>query len=125
MRGGFSFKDDQLDEDHRLVDTDLLNQVLPSARVAEVMAHAFRVMAHESVVDESGIHHSRHAGAIQSAGCGRLGCMNRLGGATSPYLRQHAGNPVHWQEWGEEAMAEATRRDVPILLSVGYASCHW
>lgn len=51
--------------------------------------------------------------------------MNRLGGATSPYLRQHAGNPVHWQEWGEEAMAEATRRDVPILLSVGYASCHW
>ena len=51
--------------------------------------------------------------------------MNRLASATSPYLRQHASNPVDWMEWGEEASAEATRRDVPILLSVGYASCHW
>ncbi|MFG1791778.1 thioredoxin domain-containing protein [Nocardia sp. NPDC049149] len=51
--------------------------------------------------------------------------MNRLGNATSPYLRQHAGNPVHWQEWTAEALGEARERDVPILLSVGYASCHW
>lgn len=51
--------------------------------------------------------------------------MNRLGSATSPYLRQHADNPVDWWEWGEEALAEARSRDVPILLSVGYASCHW
>lgn len=51
--------------------------------------------------------------------------MNRLGEATSPYLRQHADNPVHWQQWGEAAVAEAAERDVPILLSVGYASCHW
>ncbi|MFE3543607.1 thioredoxin domain-containing protein [Nocardia sp. NPDC059177] len=51
--------------------------------------------------------------------------MNRLGGATSPYLRQHADNPVHWQEWGADALAEAADRDVPILLSIGYASCHW
>ncbi|NLG54264.1 MAG: thioredoxin domain-containing protein [Rhodococcus sp.] len=50
---------------------------------------------------------------------------NRLGSATSPYLRQHADNPVHWQEWGPDAMAEAHERDVPILLSVGYAACHW
>jgi len=50
---------------------------------------------------------------------------NRLGSATSPYLLQHAGNPVHWQEWGEDAFAEARRRDVPVLLSVGYAACHW
>ncbi len=50
---------------------------------------------------------------------------NRLASATSPYLLQHAGNPVHWQEWGEEAFAEARRRDVPVLLSVGYAACHW
>jgi len=51
--------------------------------------------------------------------------MNRLGSATSPYLRQHAGNPVDWREWDAAALAEAVARDVPILLSVGYASCHW
>lgn len=51
--------------------------------------------------------------------------LNRLGDSTSPYLRQHADNPVHWQEWGPEALAEAAERDVPILLSVGYAACHW
>ncbi|GAA3571624.1 thioredoxin domain-containing protein [Amycolatopsis ultiminotia] len=50
---------------------------------------------------------------------------NRLADATSPYLLQHAGNPVQWQEWGTEALAEARRRGVPILLSVGYAACHW
>ncbi|WP_067818049.1 thioredoxin domain-containing protein [Actinomadura kijaniata] len=51
--------------------------------------------------------------------------MNRLKDATSPYLLQHADNPVDWWEWGEGAFAEARRRDVPILLSVGYAACHW
>lgn len=51
--------------------------------------------------------------------------MNRLGGATSPYLLQHASNPVDWWPWGAEAFAEARRRDVPVLISVGYASCHW
>src|SRR3954447_67290 len=50
---------------------------------------------------------------------------NRLSGATSPYLLQHAENPVDWWEWGEEAFAEARRRNVPVLLSVGYAACHW
>ncbi len=50
---------------------------------------------------------------------------NRLGDATSPYLLQHRDNPVHWQEWGEEAFAEARTRNVPVLLSVGYAACHW
>ena len=50
---------------------------------------------------------------------------NRLGGETSPYLIQHAGNPVHWRPWGAAALAEAKRRDCPILLSVGYAACHW
>ena len=50
---------------------------------------------------------------------------NRLATETSPYLRQHAGNPVDWYPWGEEAFAESLRRDVPILLSVGYSSCHW
>lgn len=50
---------------------------------------------------------------------------NTLAEAASPYLRQHADNPVHWQEWTPEALAEAAERDVPILLSVGYAACHW
>ena len=50
---------------------------------------------------------------------------NRLAQESSPYLRQHAENPVHWQPWGPEAMAEAVERDVPILLSVGYSACHW
>ncbi len=50
---------------------------------------------------------------------------NELAGATSPYLRQHADNPVHWKQWSADALAEATRRDVPILLSIGYAACHW
>ena len=51
--------------------------------------------------------------------------MNRLSDATSPYLLQHAGNPVDWWPWSEEAFAEARARDVPVLLSVGYAACHW
>ncbi|AGZ50243.1 thioredoxin domain-containing protein [Mycobacterium kansasii] len=50
---------------------------------------------------------------------------NTLAAATSPYLRQHADNPVHWQQWTPQALAEAAARDVPILLSVGYAACHW
>jgi uncharacterized protein YyaL (SSP411 family) len=50
---------------------------------------------------------------------------NRLAAATSPYLQQHAENPVDWREWGEEAFAEARRRDVPLLISIGYAACHW
>jgi hypothetical protein len=54
-----------------------------------------------------------------------MGRVNRLASATSPYLQQHKGNPVDWWEWSDEALAEAKRRDVPILLSVGYAACHW
>ncbi|MFC0508095.1 thioredoxin domain-containing protein [Micromonospora costi] len=51
--------------------------------------------------------------------------MNRLADATSPYLLQHADNPVDWWPWCEEAFAEARRRDVPVIISVGYAACHW
>ncbi|MCG8359795.1 MAG: thioredoxin domain-containing protein [Kiloniellales bacterium] len=50
---------------------------------------------------------------------------NRLGAETSPYLLQHRDNPVHWYAWGEEAFAEARRLDRPVLLSIGYAACHW
>ncbi|PRD53138.1 thioredoxin domain-containing protein [Phyllobacterium myrsinacearum] len=50
---------------------------------------------------------------------------NLLGNESSPYLRQHAGNPVHWRPWGKLALAEARDTGKPILLSVGYAACHW
>jgi len=59
-----------------------------------------------------------HAASVRSV-------SNRLASATSPYLLQHAQNPVDWWEWGPEAFAEARHRDVPILLSVGYSSGHW
>jgi uncharacterized protein YyaL (SSP411 family) len=51
--------------------------------------------------------------------------VNRLGSSISPYLLQHATNPVDWWPWGGDAFSEAKRRDVPIFISVGYAACHW
>lgn len=51
--------------------------------------------------------------------------VNRLADAVSPYLRQHADNPVDWYPWGPDAFSEARRRDVPVMVSVGYATCHW
>ncbi|HEX5767362.1 MAG TPA: thioredoxin domain-containing protein, partial [Burkholderiales bacterium] len=51
--------------------------------------------------------------------------MNRLRGETSPYLRQHAANPVDWYPWGPEALERARAEDRPILLSIGYSACHW
>jgi len=51
--------------------------------------------------------------------------MNRLAHATSPYLLQHASNPVEWYEWGTEALARARTEQKPILLSIGYSACHW
>ena len=50
---------------------------------------------------------------------------NRLAGETSPYLLQHAHNPVDWYPWGPEALARAKQEDRPILLSIGYSACHW
>ena len=50
---------------------------------------------------------------------------NRLNGETSPYLRQHADNPVDWHPWGPEAFDKARREEKPVLLSIGYAACHW
>ncbi len=50
---------------------------------------------------------------------------NRLADETSPYLLQHKDNPVDWRPWGEEALAEARRRDVPLIVSIGYSACHW
>lgn len=50
---------------------------------------------------------------------------NRLAGESSPYLLQHAQNPVNWYPWGEEALNLARENDKPILVSIGYAACHW
>ncbi|HSI94830.1 MAG TPA: thioredoxin domain-containing protein, partial [Methylophilaceae bacterium] len=50
---------------------------------------------------------------------------NRLSGETSPYLLQHADNPVDWYPWGEEALTLAREQNKPILLSIGYSACHW
>jgi uncharacterized protein YyaL (SSP411 family) len=51
--------------------------------------------------------------------------VNRLADETSPYLRQHADNPVEWYPWGDEALRQARERDLPLFVSIGYASCHW
>ena len=50
---------------------------------------------------------------------------NRLINASSPYLLQHANNPVDWYPWGEEALSKAKNEDKPILVSIGYSACHW
>ena len=50
---------------------------------------------------------------------------NRLINETSPYLLQHANNPVDWYSWGQEALSRAVSEDKPILLSIGYSACHW
>jgi uncharacterized protein YyaL (SSP411 family) len=60
------------------------------------------------------------------AGCsGITGKKNRLQNASSPYLQEHADNPVDWYEWGDEALAKAKKENKPLLISIGYASCHW
>ena len=52
-------------------------------------------------------------------------CKNRLTDSTSPYLLQHASNPVHWEPWGLRALARAVDDEKPIFLSIGYSACHW
>ena len=56
---------------------------------------------------------------------GPTGRVNRLAGESSPYLRQHAHNPVDWYPWGDEAFARAKADGKPVFLSIGYATCHW
>ena len=50
---------------------------------------------------------------------------NKLFGENSPYLLQHASNPVNWYPWGEEAFSLAKEKDLPVFLSIGYSTCHW
>jgi uncharacterized protein len=64
-------------------------------------------------------------GGSVDGGCGRISMVNRLADSTSPYLLQHKDNPVDWWPWCAEAFDEARRRDLPVLLSVGYSACHW
>jgi uncharacterized protein YyaL (SSP411 family) len=64
-------------------------------------------------------------GAMDAAALGENDVANRLQDETSPYLLQHADNPVDWRPWGEEALRAAQETDKPIFLSVGYAACHW
>ena len=77
----------------------------------------------DQAVDDGTVESRTRADQGRPGTCASPG--NTLGEATSPYLRQHADNPVHWQQWTPEALAEAAARDVPILLSIGYAACHW
>jgi uncharacterized protein YyaL (SSP411 family) len=65
------------------------------------------------------------AGFAGATGFWRRAAVNRLASETSPYLLQHADNPVDWYPWGDEALTRARAEDKPILLSVGYAACHW
>src|SRR5262245_22688380 len=67
----------------------------------------------------------RWQGRSTSALCQTCPMPNRLAGETSPYLLQHAGNPVDWYPWGPEALDRARREDKPIFLSIGYSACHW
>ena len=60
-----------------------------------------------------------------TSGSGSLSAENHLAGEKSPYLIQHASNPVDWYPWGEEAFAKARDQGMPILLSIGYSTCHW
>lgn len=64
---------------------------------------------------------------LMTPGCGQQESAdaNRLASATSPYLREHADNPVNWYEWGAEALQKARTENKPLLISIGYASCHW
>ena len=54
-----------------------------------------------------------------------MSSLNRLINEKSPYLLQHARNPVDWYPWGDEAFAEAAKQEKPVFLSIGYSTCHW
>ena len=94
----------------------------------EILSELHALGDHE---DPDGVHHSARNIGISEAEdeLFREGwdtrLMNRLGGETSPYLLQHAGNPVDWSPWDEAALRRARIEDRPIFLSIGYAACHW
>ncbi|GLU07431.1 hypothetical protein SLE2022_243910 [Rubroshorea leprosula] len=83
----------------------------PSSVVFRRLVHARRILSMAERASPSTSHSHKYT--------------NRLAAEHSPYLLQHAHNPVDWYPWGEEAFAEARKRDVPIFLSIGYSTCHW
>ena len=106
--------------------------VLPmSGSVAQMFIVPFvLIQSHSRASDRQALHHAWLGTPAATRPVGRRprnngGMTNRLADAISPYLRSHAENPVDWQPWGEAAFAEARERDVPVLVSIGYATCHW
>lgn len=103
--------------------------VVPSLRLVPPVRHDTGT----AMSTTSGAAVGEGAGDGKAAGTGEAGIGaggsgsggNRLAGETSPYLLQHADNPVHWMPWGEEAFRKAREEDKPIYLSVGYSTCHW
>src|SRR3990172_6702358 len=87
-----------------------------SAKIAAIMTKAGIQRPRNPRGDTKGFYHPR---------LGRKSVANRLAGESSPYLLQHAQNPVEWSPWAAEALARARDLDRPIFLSIGYASCHW
>ncbi|XP_057963726.1 uncharacterized protein LOC131154915 [Malania oleifera] len=94
---------------HPYIGNSLLS--LPSPATSPRPVHTFKVLAMAE-------HSSKHMAAAHKH-------TNRLAAEHSPYLLQHAHNPVDWYPWGEEAFEEARKRDMPIFLSIGYSTCHW
>src|SRR2546421_5200355 len=79
-----------------------------------------------TTAERAGMDRRGAGGGTPGGGEGEDGGMaERLRNATSPYLLQHANNPVDWWPWSPEAFAAARERDVPVMLSVGYSACHW
>src|SRR5690606_26648518 len=81
---------------------------------------------------DAGAPHGRTTASLRFAGHPLYGALamaqtqrNRLADSTSPYLQQHATNPVDWYPWGQEALDKARAERKPILLSIGYSACHW
>jgi uncharacterized protein YyaL (SSP411 family) len=101
--------------------------VLAAFRPLDAVVGAFGVVDAVRAVGDSGtfLPLLRPSSFVRPSVCEAGDMANRLSGSTSPYLLQHADNPVHWRPWGEEAFEEARERGVPVLLSVGYSSCHW
>src|SRR5215207_7540678 len=94
----------------------------PASAYAAAMA---RPIPREAPVTSATLPSSRRSTGKEYRRRSGPAAADRLAGETSPYLRQHRENPVDWFPWGDEAFAEARRRDVPLLLSVGYSACHW
>ena len=86
-----------------------------------------RAVSHDEDPDSLHLPHyiGSRSGLTEGWDTARVTPQNRLAGETSPYLLQHAGNPVDWYPWGPEALARAEAEDRPIFLSIGYAACHW